>query len=74
VQQQLDDLGFILVDLDRGGFGILPSSSLEGAPALTAKKYLPREVRSQYNDDRAFRRLRGELESDATEIEDDEAA
>ena len=37
VQQHLEDLGLILVDLDRGGFGILPSSGLEGAPALTAK-------------------------------------
>lgn len=43
VEESLDDLGLILVELERGGYGLLPLSALDGAPAITAKRYLQDE-------------------------------
>ena len=36
----LEDLGILMVGLGRGGFAMIWISALEGAPAVTAKKYL----------------------------------
>jgi|SRR5947209_18246416 hypothetical protein len=65
----LDDLGLILVELDRGGYGLIAASSLDGAPAITAKKYLPKEIRAKLTIDK----IRAELgrETDAADDEDD---
>ncbi|MCI0335070.1 MAG: hypothetical protein L0228_17820 [Planctomycetes bacterium] len=63
----LDDLGLILIELERGGFGLIPSRALEGAPAITAKKYLEREIQGRIRLDA----IRKELEQDG-EFEDDE--
>src|SRR5437016_1705177 len=40
----LDDLGVHIVELDRGGFGLLPISALEGAESILAKTYLQNEL------------------------------
>src|SRR5690348_16037564 len=44
LDDQLDSLGVVLVELDRGGYGLFPSSVLDVAPAITAKKYLTKDL------------------------------
>jgi hypothetical protein len=36
-----DDFGLYLIELDTGGFGIVPAKSMEAAKPITAKKFLP---------------------------------
>ena len=36
LQEELDNLGFVLPELAQGGFGLLPVGALEGAPRITA--------------------------------------
>lgn len=43
VIEELDDLGLILVEIERG-WGLMPLSLLDGAPAVTAAKYMPDEI------------------------------
>lgn len=40
LRDQLDDFGFAFLEIDRG-FAMVPFAALNGAPAITAKKYLP---------------------------------
>lgn len=66
LRAELDDIGIHLVELERGGFGVIPIDALNGAPAITAKKYLPEEMKRLRNDDgRLFEKLRMEVEEDA---------
>jgi hypothetical protein len=55
LKQHLADMGLILMEIDRGGYGLIPSSALDGAPAITAKKYLSEDLarlkRGQLNFD-----------------------
>ncbi|MBX9583582.1 MAG: hypothetical protein K2X87_25045 [Gemmataceae bacterium] len=69
VSQHLDDLGLILIELERGGYGLIAASTLDGAPAITAKKYLPNEVRGPIK----FDAIRKELEQDVSLDDDDDA-
>lgn len=64
LEKYLDVLGLILIEIERGGYGLIPSSALEGAPAITAKKYLA---------DVLDRLRRGEIDFDdiQNEINDD---
>src|SRR5712692_7633072 len=39
LQGELDDLGLIMIELERGGYGLILSSALEGAPPITKKRY-----------------------------------
>ena len=47
----LEDLGYGMIELARGGFAVFESSFLEGVPAITARKYLPRSERETLTDD-----------------------
>src|SRR5258708_3336893 len=69
LRAELDDIGIHLVELERGGFGIIPINALDGAPAITAKKYMPEELKKlKKGDDEAFfERLRVEVNEDAEE-------
>lgn len=40
VRDELDDLGFAFLEIDRG-YAIVPMAALNGAPAVTAKKFMP---------------------------------
>jgi hypothetical protein len=40
VRDDLDDLGYAFLEIERG-YAIVPTSALNGAPSITAKKYLP---------------------------------
>ena len=42
---ELDDLGLVLIELERGGFGLIPTGALNGAPAITAKKFLKDDLK-----------------------------
>ena len=56
VFKELDDLDVVAVELDRGGFGLIAASALEGAPNATASRFMP-EWRDLSEDDlwREFR-------------------
>jgi hypothetical protein len=71
LRAELDDVGIHLVELERGGFGVIPINALDGAPAITAKKYLPDEMRKlRTGDDRLFEKLKIEV-SDYAETGDE---
>lgn len=40
VRDSLDDLGFAFLEIDRG-YAMVPMTALNGAPAITVKKYMP---------------------------------
>jgi hypothetical protein len=62
LRAELDDIGIHLVELERGGFGVIPINALDGAPAITAKKYLPDDLKRLRNgDDKLFDKLRNEI-------------
>jgi hypothetical protein len=71
---ELDDLGIVLIELERGGFGLLSSTALNGAPAITAKKYLREDLRKLRKKEVDFDDILSELdpEPDAGEDEDDD--
>jgi hypothetical protein len=72
LQEQLDDLGLILVELERGGYGVMASAALEGAPAITAKKYLKEDLERLKNQETNFDDIRDELSGDLVSDEEDE--
>jgi hypothetical protein len=41
-----DDLGIHMIELERGGFGLIPISALDGAQAVLAKNYISDELRT----------------------------
>jgi hypothetical protein len=58
----LDDLGLILMEIDGGGFGLIPSSALASAPAVTAKQYLANDLDKLAHGEIDFHGIRDELE------------
>jgi hypothetical protein len=63
-----------LVQLERGGFGIILINALDRAPAVTAKKYLADDLKTlkRSDDDTFFEKLRKEVDEDADEGDEDE--
>jgi hypothetical protein len=50
LNRALDDLGIHMIELERGGFGLIPISALDGAQAILAKNYISddlKELRQQ---------------------------
>lgn len=41
----VDDLGLHLIPLERGGFGLIPISALNGAPSILSKRYILTELK-----------------------------
>jgi hypothetical protein len=60
----LGDLGVALIDIERGGFAIVASSALNGAPPLTARRYLLNDLRRIRQGEIDFDRIQAELEDD----------
>lgn len=54
VGEHLSDLGMILIELDTGGYGLMPSKALEAAKAITAKKWMTEEEVDRLKDGRLF--------------------
>jgi hypothetical protein len=69
LRAELDDIGIHIVELERGGFGVIPINALDGAPAITAKKYLPEELKKlkKGSDEAFFEKLRVEVYEDSEE-------
>jgi len=74
LRAELDDIGLHLVQLERGGFGIIPINALDGAVAITAKKYLAEDLKRLKKgvDDAFFEKLRKEVDEDADEGDEGE--
>lgn len=72
LQDQLDDLGFAFLEIERG-FAMIPLSALNGAPAITAKKHLPEiseRIRKGLNIN--FSKIETELELDDNQASDND--
>jgi len=69
LSKELDDLGLRLVELQRGGFGLLSISSLSGAPTILAKQYLGEDLSRLREDPAAISDFRAEVEQDVDESE-----
>jgi hypothetical protein len=69
LRAELDDIGIHLVELERGGFGVIPINALDGAPAITAKKFMPDELKrlKKGADESLFDRLRREVNDNSDE-------
>lgn len=74
LRAELDDIGLHLVQLERGGFGIIPINALDGAVAITAKKYLADDLKKlkKSDGDAFFEKLRREVDEDADEGDENE--
>ena len=71
LEDHLNDLGLVLVQLDRGGYGLIPAANLEGAPTITVKKYMRDEL-PKWRKPGGFGKLRAELVQDAALEDEDE--
>lgn len=45
---ELEELGVMMVPLDRGGYALVAMSALEGAPTILARDFIIDEVRSMH--------------------------
>jgi hypothetical protein len=70
--QHLDDLGLSMMQLERGGYGLIRASVLEGAPTVTAKSHL-QDVLKELKKNRGYiKTVRDEVERDLASEDDDE--
>lgn len=73
LDEYLDGYGLVMIELDRGGYGILPTSALDGAPVIQAKKFLAGELsQMRKNEELAFKKIRQELSIDSDMEADEE--
>lgn len=64
VKDELEMFGVTMSELERGSFGLLRMSVLEGAPCLTAAKYLPDILPKLRQGNLRFDSIRKELGAD----------
>lgn len=71
----LEDMGLILLELERGGYGMMYASTLEGAVPITAKKYLKDDLpRLGKNGDQGlFDEIREDVEAEQAIDADEDA-
>jgi hypothetical protein len=61
----LDDLGVHMVELERGGFGLIPISALDGAPSILAKNYLREDLKQlRQGGEKVIAKLKAEVTED----------
>jgi hypothetical protein len=73
LQSKLDDHGLLLVELSTGGYGLVTSSALEGAPTITAKKYMLDDLsRLRKDPTKAMEAIRREIDVDEPIDENDD--
>jgi len=70
LMDHLADLGINMSELERGGYGLLRSSVLEGAPAITAKTHLADKLKGRKPIN--FDDIRKEVAADVESEPDDE--
>jgi|ERR1700689_2516348 hypothetical protein len=67
----LDDLGVHMVELERGGFGLIPIAALDGAPSILAKNYLTEDLKQvRQSGEKAFAKLKAEIAEGDDETEE----
>lgn len=69
----LEEIGIILSELHRGGFGMMYASLLEGAPAITAKKYMKNELvllKNRQQGEDLFEGIRAQIEEPIDEADE----
>ena len=73
VTAELDDIGLTLIENDRGGFGLIPHQALNGAPTITAKRFLIEDLRKLKSGEIDFNDIRTELYDgeDSDDLDDD---
>jgi hypothetical protein len=71
LEEQLADSGLVMVELDRGGYGLLRATSLEGAPAVTASKYLLKDLNELKRRPKYLEEIRAEVSDDSDVEEED---
>jgi hypothetical protein len=65
LMKKLEDIDVILIELASGGYGLVASSAFEGAPTVTAKKYLLDDLaRIRKDPSKWFNEIRREVEGD----------
>jgi len=69
VQKAAKDIGVVLIELNRGGFGATWASPLEGADSVLAKHYVPAAERKKLTE----RAILKELGLSETQDEDEAA-
>lgn len=69
---ELEDLGLYMLELDRGGFGLIPTSALDGAPSITASKFLKEDLKKLRNNEIDFDNIEEELETISESDDDDD--
>jgi len=68
----LEDLGLNIMQLERGGYGLIRASVLEGAPTVTAKSLLQDVLRELKKNKNHIKTIRDEVEGDVASDDDDE--
>jgi len=61
-----------MVELGRGGFGLIPISALDGAPPILAKNYLSDDLKQlRQGGDNVFAKLKAEVVEDSDDETED---
>jgi hypothetical protein len=72
LKAELEDIGIHLIELDRGGFGLILSSVLDGAPAITAKRFILDEIKAFDSNPEKAEKFRREIEEVTAPDEEDD--
>jgi hypothetical protein len=66
INAHLSDLGMVFIELETGGYGLMPSKALEAAKVITAKKWMNEEELDRLKNGQPFdiKELWRELEED----------
>lgn len=65
---ELDDLGVVFIEIERGGYGLIPTTALNGAPPVSHRKLL-KELRGPEKNNIDFDAIQEEV---ASGLEDDD--
>jgi hypothetical protein len=72
LRQHLEDRSLVMMELDDGSWGLIPSKGLQGAPTITAARFLAEDLEKlKKNPDAAWKKFREELEAEEG-VEDEE--
>lgn len=74
LREHLEDRALVMIELDDGSWGLMPSKGLQGAPTITAKRFLTEdleELKKSRESPQVWKRFREELEVDDGTEEDD---
>ena len=70
----LEDRALVMIELDDGSWGLMPSKGLQGAPAITAKRFLTEdleELKRSKESPQVWKRFREEVDVEEGVEEED---